>query len=60
LPNVTIARATAHQIVDDPMTEVSELNSREVMQITQFELPSSGKWSFPAASITAVEVKLIM
>jgi hypothetical protein len=58
LPNAAFAGVTGHQIVDDPMTEVSELNSADVMQITQTKLPSSGKWSFPAASVTVIEIKL--
>jgi alpha-N-arabinofuranosidase len=59
LPNATIASATAHQIVDDPMIEVSELNSRDVMQNKQSSLTSDGQWSFPAASVTAIEIKLV-
>ena len=55
---VAIGTAAAYQIVDDPMVEVSELNSSEVMQIRETTLSSDGKWSFPAASVTAVEVQL--
>jgi alpha-L-arabinofuranosidase len=58
LAGAAIGSATAYQIVDDPMVEVSELNSSEVMQIRELSLPADGKWSFPAASVTAVEVKL--
>jgi alpha-L-arabinofuranosidase len=58
LPSVTVRGATAYQMVDDPMVEVSELNSSEVMQVREMSLPPDGKWSFPAASVTAVEVEL--
>jgi hypothetical protein len=58
LPRGTIGKAMAHQIVDDPMVEVSELNSDEVMQVSKSTLPADGRWSFPAASVTAVEVEL--
>jgi alpha-L-arabinofuranosidase len=50
--------ATAHQIVDDPMVEASELNESEAMQIRRMTLQENGKWSFPAASVTAVQVDL--
>ena len=48
----------AFTIADDPMVEVSELNSDSVMQVAERELPLRGAWEFPAASVTAVEVKL--
>jgi alpha-L-arabinofuranosidase len=53
-----VKSARAFQIADDPMVEVSDLNSRDVMQIAERELASSGEWEFPAASVTAVEVQL--
>lgn len=53
-----ISSATGYQIVDDPMVEVSELNSADVMRIEQIKLSSAGRWSFPAASVTAVEIEL--
>jgi hypothetical protein len=56
LPGASIASAIAHQIVDDPMVEVSELNCDDVMQVREATLPSNGNWSFPAASVSAVEV----
>jgi alpha-L-arabinofuranosidase len=49
--------ATCFQIVDDPMVEVSELNSESVMQIQTKKLPQD-LWEFPAASVSAVEVEL--
>lgn len=48
----------AFTIADDPMVEVSELNSDSVMQIVERELSPRKPWEFPAASVTAVEVKL--
>jgi hypothetical protein len=53
-----IERATAFEIADDPMIEVSNLNSSKVMQETKRSLDSGGAWAFPAASVTAVEVEL--
>lgn len=58
LDGASIQAAVAFQIADDPMIEVSDLNSSEVMQIEQRELAVDGKWSFPSASVTAVEVEL--
>jgi alpha-L-arabinofuranosidase len=58
VPGASVVSAVAHQIVDDPMVEVSELNSDDVMQVREATLPLDGNWSFPAASVTAVEVKL--
>jgi hypothetical protein len=55
----SIARAVAFQIADDPMVEVSEFNSENIMQIERRELPTSGNWSFPAASVSAVEIELV-
>lgn len=48
----------AFTIADEPMVEVSELNSTSVMQVAERELPVNQPWEFPAASVTAVEVKL--
>lgn len=53
-----IEKATAFEIANDPMVEVSSLNSREVMQEKVRGLDVGGKWSFPPASVTAVEVEL--
>ena len=58
LPGANIAKATAFEIADDPMIEVSDLNSGEVMQIKERQLAADGAWEFPAASVTAVEVEL--
>lgn len=53
-----VETSRAFTIVDDPMVEVSELNADSVMQIVKRELPQQGAWVFPAASVTAVEVRL--
>lgn len=44
------------EIADDPMTEVSELNSDTAMKVAETTLPRSGLWDFPAASVSAVEI----
>lgn len=54
-----LTKATGYQISDEPMTEVSELNSSDVMQIREVALSTTGEWSFPPASVTAVEVELL-
>jgi alpha-L-arabinofuranosidase len=46
------------QIADDPMIEVTLLNSAEVMRIVEKPMPDATSWEFPAASVTAVELKL--
>lgn len=53
-----IDTARAFEIADDPTVEVSDLNSSAVMQIKERELDRSGRWRFPAASVTAVEAVL--
>jgi alpha-N-arabinofuranosidase len=58
LPEARVAKATAYEIVEEPMTEVSELNSSAVMQIKSRELPTGARWEFPPASVSAVEVEL--
>ncbi len=58
LDDAAISRATAFEIADDPMVELSNLNSGTVMQETKKSLDPRGAWSFPAASVTAVEVEL--
>jgi alpha-N-arabinofuranosidase len=58
IPGVEVERATAYEIADDPMIEVSDLNAGEVMQIKERQLSSSQAWEFPAASVTAVEVRI--
>lgn len=45
------------QIADDPMVEISPLNSAGVMKTVEEPLPPEGVWDFPAASVSAVEVE---
>ena len=54
-----VAKATAFEIAEEqPQVEISMLNSATVMQERKRLLASSGAWSFPPASVTAVEVEL--
>jgi alpha-L-arabinofuranosidase len=53
-----VTSCRAFTIADDPTVEVSELNADSVMQIVERELSPMKPWEFPAASVTAVEVKL--
>jgi hypothetical protein len=53
-----VESARAFTIVDDPTVEVSELNSDSVMQIVERQLSPQKTWEFPAASVTALDVKL--
>lgn len=53
-----VASATAHTIAEDPMVEVSQLNSQRFMRTRTSELPLRGGWEFPAASVSAVVVTL--
>jgi alpha-L-arabinofuranosidase len=59
LGEASIARATAFEIAEDAMIEVSNLNSAEIMREAERSLGTSGDWSFPPASVTAVEVDLV-
>jgi alpha-L-arabinofuranosidase len=53
-----ISSGRIYQIADDPMVEVSQMNSAEVMQIIEKDLPADATWEFPAASVSAVEIKV--
>jgi alpha-L-arabinofuranosidase len=46
------------EIADDPMVEVTLLNSADVMRITEKPMPEVTAWEFPAASVSVVEFKL--
>ena len=59
LGGAKIAAANSFEIVDDPEIEVSELNDSEVMQEHMRQLANDGRWSFPAASVSAVEIELV-
>ena len=47
------------QIADEPMVEISPLNSAEVMTTLERPLPPDGVWDFPAASVSVVEVEIV-
>ena len=46
------------EIADDPMVELSYLNSAEAMKTVEKPLPAGGLWEFPAASVSAVEIPI--
>jgi alpha-L-arabinofuranosidase len=46
------------EIADDPMVEVTLLNSADVMRVVERPMPDATAWEFPAASVSAVEFKL--
>ena len=48
----------AFEIVDDPMIEVTLLNSADVMRVTEKTVTNVTTWEFPPASVSAVELKL--
>jgi hypothetical protein len=56
--DATIRGGRVYQIADDPMVELSELNSQRVMQVVEKPLAADGTWDFPAASVSAVELDL--
>jgi len=46
------------EIADDPLVEVTYLNSAEVMRVVEKSMGNPAVWEFPAASVSAVEIKL--
>ena len=46
------------EMADDPMVEVTYLNSAEVMRVVEKPISDLAGWEFPAASVSAVELKL--
>ena len=46
------------EIADDPMVEVTLLNSDEVMRVAEKAMTDAMVWEFPAASVSAVELTL--
>jgi hypothetical protein len=46
------------EITDDPMVEVTYLNSADVMRVVEKSIGNAMTWDFPAASVSAVELKL--
>ena len=45
------------EIADDPMREIDE-TAPELFSPTMHALPASARWTFPAASVTAIELKV--
>jgi alpha-L-arabinofuranosidase len=58
LAGAAIASANSYEIVEDPEVEVSGLNQSIVMQTRKKQQPRDGRWAFPAASVSAVEIEL--
>jgi alpha-L-arabinofuranosidase len=46
------------EMADDPMVEVTYLNSAEAMRVVEKPIGDRAGWEFPAASVSAVELKL--
>jgi alpha-L-arabinofuranosidase len=46
------------EIADDPMVEVTLLNSADVMRVAEKAMRDVTEWEFPAASVSAVELTL--
>ena len=46
------------EIADDPMIEVTLLNSADVMRVVEKTITNLTNWEFPSASVSAVELKL--
>jgi alpha-L-arabinofuranosidase len=46
------------EIADDPMVEVTLLNSDQVMRVAEKRMSDTALWEFPAASVSAVELTL--
>ena len=54
----TIQSGRVFEITADPTTELSYLNSSEVMKTVEKPLTADGTWEFPAASVSAIELTL--
>jgi alpha-L-arabinofuranosidase len=53
-----IRRGRVFEIADDPMIEVTLLNSADVMRVAEKAITNVTTWEFPAASVSAVELTL--
>ena len=56
LAGMSVASATALEIAADPEFEV--INANDALAPKQKDLPKDGRWTFPAASVTAVEAEV--
>jgi alpha-L-arabinofuranosidase len=54
----SIQSGRVFEIADDPMVEVTYLNSAEVMRVAEKTISKQTEWEFPAASVSAVELIL--
>ena len=54
----TIRSGRVFEIAEDPMVEVSYLNSASVMKTTEKPWGGDGSWEFPPASVSAVELQM--
>ena len=54
----TIRGGRVFEILADPTIELSYLNSADVMKTVERPLTADGIWSFPAASVSAVELEI--
>src|SRR5262245_60229940 len=53
-----VERGRGVEMADDPMVEGTYLNSAEVMRVVEKQIGDRAGWEFPAASVSAVELKL--
>ena len=54
----TIAAGQIFQIAEDPEVEIDELTYKRVMQIEKRKADPPNEWTVPAASVTAMELRL--
>jgi alpha-L-arabinofuranosidase len=54
---MTVRGGTAYEIAVDPMLEIRQDNPDALAPVTK-SVPASGEWTFPAASVSAVELEL--
>jgi len=53
-----IVKGRVLYISEDPTVELSYLNSGEVMQVSEASFDPGGIWTFPAASVTTMEIEI--
>jgi alpha-L-arabinofuranosidase len=54
----TVRRGRVFEIAEDPIVELSYLNSADVMKTVEQPLSAEAIWTFPAASVSAVELEI--
>ena len=54
----TIRSGRVFEISDDPMVELSFLNSADAMKTIEKPFMTNGSWEFPAASVSAMELEI--